>query len=127
MKKYYYTIGEVCNLLDLKPHVIRYWETEFRQLNPSRLKGRNRRYSPEQIDLLRIIKDLLYVQRFTIKGVKKKLSQIQSNEKYKAPAKIKAINEEFKQELIFCLTELKQMLEKGTDHNIDSVNEQSEE
>jgi DNA-binding transcriptional MerR regulator len=119
MKKYYYTIGEVCNLLDLKPHVIRYWETEFRQLNPHRTKGHSRRYSPEQIELLKMVKDLLYIQKFTIKGVKKKLSQLRTNEKYKTPVKIKAINEDFRQELISCLTELKLILKNQNNEKMN--------
>jgi len=112
MKKYYYTIGEVCNLLDLKPHVLRYWETEFRQLNPYRTKGRSRRYTEEQIEILKVIKDLLYIQKFTIKGVKKKLSQIKYNEKFKSkePVEVKAINDQYKQELVAYLKELKKLL-----------------
>ncbi|MBW6516098.1 MAG: MerR family transcriptional regulator [Candidatus Cloacimonetes bacterium] len=110
MKKYYYTIGEVCNLLDLKPHVLRYWESEFRQLNPHRTQGGSRRYTTEQIELIKIIKDLLYIQKFTIKGVKKKLSQIKYNEKYKSPVKVKAMNDEYKEELVTYLQDLKSLL-----------------
>ena len=72
MSKHYYTIGEVSNLLDLKPHVIRYWEKEIPAIRPKR-SGRDRRYTLEQIETLMIIKDLLYNQRFTIKGAKQKL------------------------------------------------------
>ncbi|HHV36762.1 MAG TPA: MerR family transcriptional regulator [Candidatus Cloacimonetes bacterium] len=72
MSKHYYTIGEVSNLLDLKPHVIRYWEKEIPAIRPKR-SGRDRRYTLEQIETLKIIKDLLYNQRFTIKGAKQKL------------------------------------------------------
>jgi len=122
MKKYYYTIGEVCNLLDLKPHVIRYWETEFRQLNPSRTKGRSRRYTAEQIEILRVIKDLLYIQKFTIKGVKNRLSQIKYNEKYRGPVKVKAINEELKEEMISTLSELKNLLTEIS--SLDNEDEQ---
>jgi DNA-binding transcriptional MerR regulator len=73
MKKYYYTIGEVSNLLDLKPYVIRYWETEFPQLRPRKEHGRNRQYTEEHIELLRKIKDMLYTQKFTIDGARQKL------------------------------------------------------
>jgi DNA-binding transcriptional MerR regulator len=81
MKKYYYTIGEVSRLLDLKQHVIRYWETEFPQLHPRKEKGRNRRYSEENIEILRKIKDMLYEQRYTIDGARLKLNQQQQNKK----------------------------------------------
>ncbi|MEA2096758.1 MAG: MerR family transcriptional regulator [Candidatus Cloacimonadota bacterium] len=75
MKKYYYTIGEVGNLLDLKAHVLRYWETEFPQVHPKKKFGRNRRYSPDDIDILKKIKYMLHTQGFTIEGAKKKLKE----------------------------------------------------
>ena len=71
--KYYYTIGEVSNLIDVKPYVIRYWETEFVQLRPRKGKGRIRKYTEEQIQLLKKIKYMLYEQRFTIEGARQKL------------------------------------------------------
>lgn len=75
MKKYYYTIGEVCNLLGLKPHVLRYWEKEFPQLHPKKSKGRNRKYNPQDIELLKKIKHMLYSQKFTIDGARQKLRE----------------------------------------------------
>jgi DNA-binding transcriptional MerR regulator len=114
MKKHYYSIGEVCNVLDLKPHIIRYWETEFKQLKPDRTKGRSRRYTPEQIDMLRMVKDLLYIQKFTIKGVKNKLSQIKHHEKYKQPLKVEAINTTLKERLVDDLISIKDILETKT-------------
>jgi len=74
-KKYYYTIGEVCNLLGLKPHVLRYWEKEFPQLHPKKSKGRNRKYNPQDIELLKKIKHMLYSQKFTIDGARQKLRE----------------------------------------------------
>jgi len=78
MSKYYYSIGEVGNLLGVKPYVIRYWETEFNQLRPKKGHGRIRKFNEEQITLLRKIKDMLYVQRFTIEGARKKLKEDRS-------------------------------------------------
>jgi DNA-binding transcriptional MerR regulator len=75
MKKFYYTIGEVSNLLDLKPYVIRFWETEFPQLKPRKDHGRNRQFTEDHIELLRKIKDMLYTQKFTIDGARQKLKQ----------------------------------------------------
>jgi DNA-binding transcriptional MerR regulator len=75
MKKFYYTIGEVSNLLELKPYVIRYWETEFPQLKPRKDHGRNRQFTEEHIELLRKIKNMLYNQKFTIDGARQKLKQ----------------------------------------------------
>lgn len=73
MTKYYYTIGEVCNLLDLKAHVLRYWEKEFTQLKPRKNQNRNRRYTPEDIEIVKKIRYMLYEQKFTINGAKKRL------------------------------------------------------
>jgi len=75
VKKYYYTIGEVSNLIDVKPHVIRYWESEFSALRPKKSGGRIRKYSEDHILLLKKIKDMLYNQRFTIEGARQKLKQ----------------------------------------------------
>ncbi len=76
MKKLYYTIGEVSDLLDVKQHVLRYWESEFNQLRPKKDKNRNRQYTVDHITLLQRIKNLLYIERLTIEGAKKKLSQM---------------------------------------------------
>ncbi len=73
MSKFYYTIGEVSNLLDVKPYVIRYWETEFHQLKPRKDNGRNRQFTEEHIELLKKIKHMLYEQKFTIEGARQKL------------------------------------------------------
>lgn len=73
MKKFYYTIGEVSNLIEVKPHVIRYWENEFSALRPKKAGGRIRKYSEDHILLLKKIKDMLYNQRFTIEGARQKL------------------------------------------------------
>ncbi len=73
-KKEYYSIGEVCQITGLKPHVLRYWETQFSALRPRKNRAGNRMYRPEEIKLLYTIKDLLYTRRFTIEGAKKSLN-----------------------------------------------------
>ena len=74
MKKYYYSIGEVSNLLNIKAHVLRYWEKEFPQLKPRKVFGRNRKYSLEDIEIIKTIQHMLHEQKFTIEGAKKKLA-----------------------------------------------------
>ncbi|MBK6618058.1 MAG: MerR family transcriptional regulator [Nitrosomonas sp.] len=70
--KRYFTIGEVSELCLVKPHVLRYWEQEFTQLNP--IKRRNRRYYQHQeVILIRRIRELLYDQGFTISGARNHL------------------------------------------------------
>jgi DNA-binding transcriptional MerR regulator len=85
MNKYYYSIGEVSNLLGVKTHVIRYWETMFPQLKPRKRTGHNRRYTAEDIQILKSIKDMLYNQKYTIDGAKKKLAANQKVEKSEQP------------------------------------------
>jgi DNA-binding transcriptional MerR regulator len=71
--KYYYTIGEVCAITELKPSVLRFWETQFPELRPRRRKSGNRRYTPYDIETIKKIKYLLYEKGYTIKGAKKRL------------------------------------------------------
>ena len=86
----FFSIGDVCSLTDLKPHVLRYWETEFPFLSPNKSKSGQRVYSDHEIGIIRRIKELLYEEGFTIAGAKKKLeSEIESGgpEATPAPAK----------------------------------------
>ena len=70
-----YKIGEVCKLADVQPYVLRYWETEFPALAPSKSGGGQRLYSQREIDTILRIKQLLYAEGFTIAGAKKKLEE----------------------------------------------------
>lgn len=72
-KQLYYKIGEACKLLDIQPYVLRYWETEFPALSPSKSRSGQRVYSEGELALIRRIKELLYDEGFTIAGAKKKL------------------------------------------------------
>jgi DNA-binding transcriptional MerR regulator len=111
MKKYYYTIGEVCNLLDLKAHVLRYWEKEFPQVHPKKKFGRNRRYNPDDIELLKKIKHMLYSQRYTIEGVKKKLKSI-DKEKNQIEMDFTVDKKEAKENILDELNDIKELLKK---------------
>ena len=73
IKKLYYSIGEVSRMVDLKSYVLRYWETEFKQLSPPKNRAGNRTYRKKDIDLIISIKDLLYNKKFTIEGAKSML------------------------------------------------------
>ena len=72
----YYSIGEVCELVDLKPHVLRYWETQFPVLNPSKNRSGNRVYQRKEIKLILLVKQLLYDEKYTIEGAKARLDQL---------------------------------------------------
>ena len=75
IKKLYYSIGEVSKITNLKQYVLRYWETEFKQLNPNKNKAGNRTYRQKDIDTILQIKNLLYKEKFTIVGARKMLMQ----------------------------------------------------
>ena len=75
IKKLYYSISEVSEITSLKQYVLRYWESEFSQLRPSKNKGGNRIYRSHDIDTIMEIKSLLYDRKFTIKGAQQHLKQ----------------------------------------------------
>lgn len=72
--KRYFTIGEVSELCDVKPHVLRYWEQEFPNLDPVKRRGNRRYYQRQDVLLIRQIRSLLYDQGFTIGGARQRLS-----------------------------------------------------
>src|SRR5688572_23423731 len=72
-RKLYYKIGEACRALDIQPYVLRYWETEFPVLAPTKSKSGQRVYAEKELDIIRRIKELLYDEGYTIAGAKKKL------------------------------------------------------
>ncbi|MDX1630645.1 MAG: MerR family transcriptional regulator [Thermoanaerobaculia bacterium] len=74
-KKLFYRIGEACKKVDIQPYVLRYWETEFPNLDPDKSKSGQRVYSEEDIELIRRIKELLYEEGYTIAGAKKRLAE----------------------------------------------------
>ncbi|MBM4184918.1 MAG: MerR family transcriptional regulator [Gemmatimonadetes bacterium] len=75
-RKVYYSIGEVCDLTGLKPHVLRYWETQFEVLNPGKNRAGNRVYRPQDIELVMLVKHLLYEEKYTIEGASKRLLEL---------------------------------------------------
>ena len=111
IKKLYYSIGEVSRMTDLKAYVLRYWETEFKQLKPPKNSAGNRTYRQSDIDLILFIKDLLYNKKFTIEGARTQIASmdegIDSKEKVEkeVPVKAASVNKEN-------LVKIKQELEK---------------
>jgi len=78
-KKAYYSIGEVCDLTGLKDHVLRYWETQFDVLNPTKNRAGNRVFRPKEIELVLLVKHLLYEEKYTIEGARKKLQEMRKS------------------------------------------------
>jgi DNA-binding transcriptional MerR regulator len=73
--KLYFKIGEVAELTGVKPHVLRYWESEFAPIRPAKSRSKQRLYRRKDIELVLRLKDLLYNQGFTIAGARKKLRE----------------------------------------------------
>ena len=73
--KLYFRIGEVAKIVDVKPYVLRYWETEFSVLKPGKTPSRHRLYRRRDVETLLVIKNLLYEEGFTIAGAKKRLKE----------------------------------------------------
>lgn len=71
--KLYFRIGEVADIVGVEPHVLRYWETEFRSIRPEKSRRGQRVYSRRDVDMLLKVKELLYGHKYTIAGAKKKL------------------------------------------------------
>ena len=70
----FFSIGEVCDLTGLKAHVLRYWESQFRFLSPAKNRSGNRVYQRKEIELILLVKHLLYSEKYTIDGARQKLN-----------------------------------------------------
>ena len=81
IKKLYYSIGQVSEMTGLKQYVLRYWETEFPHLKPSKNSAGNRIYTPGNVENIKEIKKLLHEEKFTIKGARQHLKEIRSKSK----------------------------------------------
>ena len=73
--KLYYRIGEVAGIVGVEPHVLRYWETEFRSIRPQKSRKGQRIYSRRDVEKLLKVRDLLYTHGFTIAGARKRLRE----------------------------------------------------
>ena len=111
--KLYYRIGEVSRITGVKTHVLRYWEQEFK-LRPEKFWGTQRRYKKEDLETILTIKKLLYDERFTIRGAKKRLRELSRLRKGQLEMNFleqgyKEVLQEVKKEL----KEIKEALDEG--------------
>jgi DNA-binding transcriptional MerR regulator len=83
----FFSIGEVCQLTDLKPHVLRYWESQFRILSPAKNRSGNRVYARREVELVLLVKHLLYTEKFTIDGARQRLEQQKRSGELRAAAR----------------------------------------
>ena len=80
----FFSIGDVCDLTDLKPHVLRYWESQFRFLHPAKNRSGNRVYQRREVELIMLVKELLYVDKYTIEGARARVDEFSKNGALKA-------------------------------------------
>lgn len=83
----FYSIGDVCSLTDLKPHVLRYWESQFKVLNPAKNRSGNRVYARREVELILLVKQLLYIEKYTIDGARQKLDEHRRNGSLRSAAR----------------------------------------
>lgn len=83
----FFSIGEVCSLTELKPHVLRYWESQFRFLAPAKNRSGNRVYKGREVELIMLVKHLLYSEKFTIEGARQRLDQYRKSGDLKSAGK----------------------------------------
>ncbi|MEO8089208.1 MAG: MerR family transcriptional regulator [Gemmatimonadales bacterium] len=94
----FYSIGEVCSLTDLKPHVLRYWESQFRFLNPAKNRSGNRVYKGKEVELIMLVKHLLYTEKFTIDGARQRIDHYRRTGELRVSAR-RAFEAEMAQEV----------------------------
>jgi DNA-binding transcriptional MerR regulator len=83
----FFSIGDVCALTELKPHVLRYWESQFRFLNPAKNRSGNRVYQRREIELIMLVKHLLYTEKYTIDGARQKVDEHRKSGELRAVAR----------------------------------------
>lgn len=106
----FYSIGEVCTLTDLKPHVLRYWESQFRFLNPAKNRSGNRVYKSREVELIMLVKQLLYTEKFTIEGARQRLDQYRRTGELRTSAR-RALESELITELRIAVDEVLDILD----------------
>jgi DNA-binding transcriptional MerR regulator len=83
----FFSIGDVCTLTDLKPHVLRYWESQFKFLHPAKNRSGNRVYQRREIELVMLVKQLLYTEKYTIDGARQKIDDYRKSGELRSVAR----------------------------------------
>ncbi|MEX0912058.1 MAG: MerR family transcriptional regulator [Gemmatimonadota bacterium] len=77
-RRTYYSIGEVCAMVGVKPHVLRYWETQFKDLSPSKNRSGNRVYRAGDIEFIALIHRLVHDEKYTVKGARRRIAELRA-------------------------------------------------
>lgn len=113
IRKEYYAIGEVCDLVDLKAHVLRYWESQFPPLKPSKNRAGNRVYQRKEIRMIMLVKRLLYKEKYTIDGARQKLDELRKGGEYEEETR-RTLNEDAVDDIREELQEILELLRGDT-------------
>ncbi len=95
--KRFFRIGEVSRIIGVRPYVLRYWETEFPAIRPKRADSRQRIYQREDIETIREVKKLLYEEKLTVEGARRRLKSSKKTQSVSPDNLLKQIKEELKQ------------------------------
>src|SRR3989337_4327412 len=83
----FFSIGDVCALTDLKPHVLRYWESQFKFLHPAKNRSGNRVYQRREIELIMLVKQLRYTAKYTMDGARQKIDEYKKSGELRTAAR----------------------------------------
>ena len=116
IRKLYYSISEVSEITSLKKYVLRYWETEFSELKPSKNRAGNRIYRISDIKTVFLIKKLLYVDKYTIEGARQQLKKMKTDVRYQMKLSLEFLEiTDLVHELTRALEEIKAILETSSE------------
>ena len=118
----FFSIGEVCTLTDLKPHVLRYWESQFRFLNPAKNRSGNRVYKSREVELIMLVKHLLYTEKYTIEGARQRIDHYRRTGELRSAAR-KVLAGEAVTELRASLQEVMDILDGKPIKKIDGLSD----
>ncbi len=110
--KAYFRIGEVARILGVQPYVLRYWESEFGAIRPQKTRSQQRLYRRRDVELLQKIKRLLYVERYTIEGARKRLRGPEADEPEPEPRQQPAVGGDTAEKLKEELREILKLVEE---------------
>ena len=110
--KLFFKIGEVANIVGVKPHALRYWETEFNALRPKKTRGAHRQYSRKDVELAMLIRQLLHDEGYTIPGARKRIRDLGRHQRSSPPEPRAAREVALRAELLGLRQQLSDLLDQ---------------
>jgi DNA-binding transcriptional MerR regulator len=113
--KLFFKIGEVADIVGVKPHALRYWETEFPALRPKKTRGAHRQYSRKDVELAMLIRQLLHDEGYTIPGARKRIRDLGRHQRSSPPEPRAAREVALRAELLGLREQLSELLDQLAD------------